>query len=189
MSSVSTRFDLGYKVESVQWVLCRHVLTWVIRSIFIIASGVDTFWQRHLCRHGKFWELSKVKFLFWELKFPKIRNQPTLWQFDSRTFFLRLDHRQNTLRSTLLSYIFKVDIVVPGFAHSLLPSILKSTVFNAIIKVDIPEKWFVVVKCTCISKILSDAVAVEITGYSNEIAFEIKVYSNEIAFEITRYSN
>jgi hypothetical protein len=38
---------------------------------------------------------------------------------------------------------------------------------------------------TCISKILNDAVAVEITGYSNEIAFEITGYRNYIAFEIT----
>ena len=35
-----------------------------------------------------FGNFPRSKFLCWELKwkFPKIRNQPTLWQFDTRTF-------------------------------------------------------------------------------------------------------
>jgi len=58
MSSMSTRFDLVYKVDSGQWALCRHVLTWIIRSIADNELCVDTFWLRHLCRHEKFRELN-----------------------------------------------------------------------------------------------------------------------------------
>jgi len=43
MIFMSSLFDLDYKVDSEQWSLCRHFLTWIIRSIADNELCVDTF--------------------------------------------------------------------------------------------------------------------------------------------------
>ena len=40
----STRFDYVIYVDTEQWALCRHVLTWIIRSTSSNELYVDTFW-------------------------------------------------------------------------------------------------------------------------------------------------